>query len=92
MELKQQRRRRERKLHLKCALALFQTSSLLFHLVHFFNCLRTFLELNSKGLFVSLEKEKENRRLASVHVVHKINVKLLTSKLCSAAKEMYKKA
>ena len=35
-------------------------SSLLFHFIQFVNCWRIFLELNSKGLYLIWEKEKEN--------------------------------
>ena len=51
-ELKQVRRERRRKGHLKSEFALFQTSSLLFHFIQFVNCWRIFLELNSKGLYL----------------------------------------
>ena len=44
--------------------ALLQTLSCVFHLVQFVKCLRIFLELNSKGLHKSSEKEKESRCLA----------------------------
>ena len=49
-ELKQQRRRRLRKRHLKSEFAPLQTLSRLFHLVHFVKCWQIFLELNSKRL------------------------------------------
>ena len=51
MELKQQRRRRLRKRHLKIEFALPQTLSRLFHFVEFVKCWQYFLELNSKGLY-----------------------------------------
>ena len=60
MELKQQRRRRLRKRHLKSEFALLQTLSRLFHLVYFVKCWQMFLELNSKGLYQSSGKEKES--------------------------------
>ena len=49
-----------RKDHLKSEFALFQISSLLFHFIHFVNCWRIFLELNSKGLYLIWAKEQEN--------------------------------
>ena len=58
-ELKQQRRRRLRKRHLKSEFALLQTLSRLFHLVYFVKCWQMFLELNSKGLYQSSGKEKK---------------------------------
>ena len=54
----QLRRRRKRKRHVKNEFALFQSSSLLFHLSQFVKCWRIFLELNSKGLHLSSQKEK----------------------------------
>ena len=62
-ELKQQRRRRPRILHLKSEVSLLQTLSRLFHLVHFVKCWQMFLELNSKILHQSSGKEKESRCL-----------------------------
>ena len=59
-ELKQRRRRRLRKRHLKSEFALPQTLSRLFHLVYFVKCWQMFLELNSKGLYQSSGKEKES--------------------------------
>ena len=61
-ELKQRRRRRLRKRHLKSEFALPQTLSRSFHLVQFVNSCQTFLELNSKGLYQSSGKEKESSR------------------------------
>ena len=58
-ELKQQRRRRQRKRHLKSEFALLQTLSRLLHLVYFVKCWQMFLELNSKGLYQSSGKEKK---------------------------------
>ena len=60
-ELKQQRRQRLPKRHLKSEVALLQTLSLLFHLVQFVKCWQFFLELNSKWIYRSSGKEKENR-------------------------------
>ena len=51
--LKQQRRRRLQKRHLKGEFALLQTLSRLFHLVYFVKCRRIFLKFNSKGLYQS---------------------------------------
>ena len=50
-ELQHLRRRRQLKHHSKS-----QSSSLLFHLVWFVQCLRIFLELNSKGLWSKFRK------------------------------------
>ena len=58
-ELKQQRRRRLQKRHLKSEFAPLQTLSRLFHLVYFVKCWQMFLELNSKGLYQSSGKEKK---------------------------------
>ena len=60
-ELKQQRRRRLRKRHLKSEFTLPQTLSRLFQLVQFVKCWQFFLELNSKRLYQSSGKEKESR-------------------------------
>ena len=60
-ELKQPRRRRLRKRHLKTYFALPQTLSRLFQLVQFVKCWQFFLELNSKRLYQSSGKEKESR-------------------------------
>ena len=56
-ELKQQRRRRLRKRHLKSEFAPLQTLSRLFQFV---KCCQIFLEFNSKGLYQSSGKEKES--------------------------------
>ena len=58
--LKQQRRRRLQKRHLKSEFALLQTLSRLFHLVYFVKCWQMFLKFNSKGLYQSSGKENEN--------------------------------
>ena len=58
-ELKQQRRRRLQKRHLKSEFAPLQTLSRLFHLVYFVKCWQVFLVLNSKGLYQSSGKEKK---------------------------------
>ena len=52
-----------RKRHLKSEFALSQTLSRSFHLVQFFKCWQTLMELNSKGLYQSTGKEKESRCL-----------------------------
>ena len=44
---------------LKSESALFQTSSILFSFIQFVKCWRKFLELNPKGPYQILEKEKE---------------------------------
>ena len=62
-ELKQQRRRRLPKRHLKSEFPPPQTSSHLFQLVQLVNCWQNFLELNSKRLYQSSGKEKESRCL-----------------------------
>ena len=54
-ELKQQKRRRQRKRHLKSVFALPQTLSRLFHLN---KCWQMFSVFNSKGLYQSSRKEK----------------------------------
>ena len=66
-ELKQQRRRRLRKRHLKSELALLQTQSRLIHLVQFVKCWQIILEFKSKGLYCSSRKEKESRCLVSTY-------------------------
>ena len=58
-KLKQQRRRRLQKRHLKGEFAPLQTLSRSFHLVYFVKCWQMFLELNSKGLYQSSGKEKK---------------------------------
>ena len=78
-ELKQQRRRRLRKRHLKSKFALPQTLSRLLHLVYFVKYWQMLLELNSKGLYQSSGKEKQscclvigsstNREFRHFHVV-----------------------
>ena len=65
-ELKQQRRWRLRKRHLKSEFALLQTLSRLFHLVYFSKCWQMFLELSSKGLYQSSGKEKLTKLLSCV--------------------------
>ena len=63
-ELKQQRRRRLQKRHFKSEFALLQTLSRSLHLVYFVKYWQMFLELNSKGLYQSSEKEKQSCCLA----------------------------
>ena len=58
-ELRQQRRRRLQKRHLKSEFAPLQTLSRIFHLVYFVKRWQMFLELNSKGLYQSSGKEKK---------------------------------
>ena len=79
-ELKQHRRRRLRKRHLKSEVALLQTLSRLFHRAKFVKFWQFFLELNSKRLY----------RRKSLSCAHVLNIS--TSQSCSDGKEMYKKA
>ena len=58
-ELKQQRRRRLQKRHLKSEFSPLQTLSHLFHLVYFVKCWQMFLQLNSEGLYQSSGQEKK---------------------------------
>ena len=58
-ELNQQRRRRLQKRQLKSEFTPLQTLSHLFHLVYFVKCWQMFLELNSKQLYQSSEREKK---------------------------------
>ena len=89
MELKQQRRRRLLKRHLKSKFAKIQTLSRLFHLVEF-KIWHIFQDLNSYRLFKIQEKKKKVVLLCSRSPT---NVKLgtFTSLSCSDGKEMYKK-
>ena len=50
---------------------LFQNSSLLFQVVQLFKCWRIFLEMSSKGLYQSFNKELENWHCSCVHVLQK---------------------
>ena len=86
-DVKQQRRRRLRKRHLKSEFALLQTLSRLFQLVQFVKCWPIFSELNSKRLYQSSGKEKEVDVLCSRP---RQNVKFGTFTLwsCSDGKEM----
>ena len=59
----QRLRRRIQKSHLKSEFVLLQTLPRLFHFVQFDKCWQIFLEINSKGLYQSSGKGKENRRL-----------------------------
>ena len=61
-DVKQQRRERLRKRHLKSEFALLQTLSRLFQLVQFVKCWQIFLELNSKRLS-KFRKRKRSRCL-----------------------------
>ena len=58
--LKEQRRRHKRERYLKSESTLFQTSSLLFHLVQFVQISEFFGELNCTGLYLNSVKEGEN--------------------------------
>ena len=65
---KPNQRRRWRKRPLKSEFTLFQGLLLLFHAIQFVKCWRSFLELNSKGLYFRLKKELK-KSLSPVHVV-----------------------
>ena len=52
-------RRKQVKRRLKSEIAVFQSSSPLFHLAYFVESTRTLLKLNSKSL-IQVKKEKEN--------------------------------
>ena len=64
-ELKQQRRRWQRKRHFTREYALLQTLSSLFHLVQFVKCSQIFLELIMKDCIEIEEKNKNVSRLCS---------------------------
>lgn len=64
-ELKQRRLRQRRKLLVKSEFILFQNSSLIFHVVQFFQYWLIFLESNSTEMYPSLKDELENRCLMS---------------------------
>ena len=66
---------RRQKSDYKSTSLLFKTRSLLFHLVQFRKCQRMFLELSSKSLYLTLEKEKKRKLLSSVHVLLKRDIK-----------------
>ena len=63
LQREQQLRRRLQKSHLKSEFMLLQTLLRLFHFVQFHKLWRIFLEINSKGLYQSSGKGKENRCL-----------------------------
>ena len=91
-ELKQQWRRRLRKRHLKSEVVFPQTLSRLFHLVQFVKCWQIFLELNSKRLYRSSEKEEDSLCLVCVHVLHKTVVfsrrsRTVTAKKCTKRRD-----
>ena len=90
-ELKQQRRRRLPKRHLKSEFAPLQTLSRLFHLVYFVKCWQMFLELNSKGLYQSSGKEKKVVVLCS-RPRQNMNSGTFTLYSGNDGKEMYKKS
>ena len=62
-ELKQQRQQRLQRRHLKSKVTLLQTLSRLFSLTQFVKSWQFCLELNSKRLYRSSEKEEESVRL-----------------------------
>ena len=53
----------------------WKTTSPLFHLVHFINVSESFVELSSKSLYLTLEREKKRKLLSSVHVLLKRDIK-----------------
>ena len=67
---KQWRRLRWRKCLFKSEFTLFQNLLLLFHGVQFVKCWQIFLQLKSKGLYLSLKKELE-KSLSCVNVLPK---------------------
>ena len=81
-ELKQKRKRRLQKRHLKSAFSLLQTAlSPLFHLV--------FWSWIQKGCIKVQEKKRKS--LSCVHVLHEtVKLDISTSQLCSDSNEMYK--
>ena len=84
------------KRHLKSEVALLQTLSPLFHLVHFVKCWQFFLELNSKRLYLSSVKVRgsrchvftssEKREIRQFHIVvaHWLE---LTAKKCTKKRD-----
>ena len=87
------RRRKWQKRLLKSELALFPSSLLLFHVVQFVKCWWSFLELNSKGLFLCYEKQ--TTLFSCVHALHKTWNKAVTARRSGAACDsikMYKKS
>ena len=87
------RRRKWQKPLLKSEFMLFPSSLLLFHAVEFAKCWWSFLELNSKGLFLCYEKQ--TTLLFCVHALHKTWNKAVTARRSGAACDsikMYKKS
>ena len=87
------RRRKWQKPLLKSEFMLFPSSLLLFHAVQFAKCWWSFLELNSKGLFLCYEKHTTS--LSCVHALHKTWNKAVTARRSGAACDsikMYKKS
>ena len=84
--IKQQRRRRLRKRHLKNEYALLQTLLRFLDLVQFVNCCHFFLELN-------IELKGKKRKIAFLCSRPRQHVKLgiFTSQSCSDGKRMLKK-
>ena len=86
-------RRKWQKPLLKSEFMLFPSSLLLFHVVQFVKCWWSFLELNSKGLFLSYEKHTTS--LSCVHALHKTWNEAVTARRSGAACDsikMYKKS
>ena len=86
--LKQQRRRRLRKRHLKSEFALLQTLSRLFQVV---KCGQIFLKLNSTTICVCVLKEskfrKRKKKLSCVHVLDGTSLRSKRFRLLSETEE-----
>lgn len=89
-ELKQRRRRQRRKLLVKSEFILFQNSSLIFHVVQFFQYWLIFLESNSTEMYPSLKDELENRCLVT-RPQQNLKIGRFTSWSCTDGKEMWPK-
>ena len=83
-ELKEQRRRRLRKRHLKREVALLQPLQRVFHLVQFVICWQLFLELNSKKLYRSSRKKGSRCLVFTSSTKHEVKLsRALTGKICT---------
>ena len=89
-ELKQRRLRQRRKLLVKSEFILFQNSSLIFHVVQFFQYWLIFLESNSTEMYPSLKDELENRCLVT-RPQQNLKIGRFTSWSCTDGKEMWPK-
>ena len=85
-ELKQHRRRRLRKRHLKSEVALLQTLSRLFHRVKFVKFWQFFSGVEFQKT-VSKYRKRKRKSLSCAHVLN-----ISPSQSCSDGKQMYKKA